>query len=75
MVYLSGASVMIKNKFFNIDYRHRDIGYQSTIHDLKLLLLRFAQVCIRLLFVSRSWFKMEWNDTNAFIMTKIRSLL
>ena len=23
--------------------RHRDIGYQSTIHDLKLLLLRFAQ--------------------------------
>ena len=29
--------------FFYQATRHRDIGYVSTVHDLKLLLLRFAQ--------------------------------
>ena len=39
------ASCLAKHNAYLLEAtRHRDIGYQSTIHDLKLLLLRFAQV-------------------------------
>ena len=39
------ASCLAKHNTYLLEAtRHRDIGYQSTIHDLKLLLLRFAQV-------------------------------
>jgi E3 ubiquitin-protein ligase UBR4 len=35
------------NTYLSEATNHRDIGYQSTVHDLKLLLLRFAQVGLR----------------------------
>ncbi len=45
------ASCLAKHNTYLLEAtRHRDIGYQSTIHDLKLLLLRFAQVCEKVLF-------------------------
>lgn len=37
------SSLARHNTYLYEATRHRDIGYQSTIHDLKLLLLRFAQ--------------------------------
>jgi hypothetical protein len=46
------ASCLAKHNTYLLEAtRHRDIGYQSTIHDLKLLLLRFAQVCEKVFFV------------------------
>jgi E3 ubiquitin-protein ligase UBR4 len=45
------ASCLAKHNTYLLEAtRHRDIGYQSTIHDLKLLLLRFAQVCEKVFF-------------------------
>ena len=39
------ASCLARHNTFLMEAtRHRDIGYVSTVHDLKLLLLRFAQV-------------------------------
>ena len=37
------SSLARHNTYLYEATRHRDIGYQSTVHDLKLLLLRFAQ--------------------------------
>ena len=63
------ASCLARHNTFLMEAtRHRDIGYVSTIHDLKLLLLRFAQVriyCIKvtkcityqLLFLGQEFFK------------------
>jgi E3 ubiquitin-protein ligase UBR4 len=34
------------NTYLSEATNHRDIGYQSTVHDIKLLLLRFAEVSI-----------------------------
>ena len=38
------SSLARHNHYLSEATNHRDIGYQSTVHDIKLLLLRFAEV-------------------------------
>ena len=41
------SSLARHNHYLSEATNHRDIGYQSTVHDIKLLLLRFAEVSTR----------------------------